>query len=110
MHARRLALIALMCAAAACSAPTPEAPPTPPPPAAPLVPAVALYVTNEQSGDLSVIDAATNEIVRTIPVGKRPRGASVSPDGKTPLRRAQRLAHRRPRRGREQAAAARSYG
>jgi YVTN family beta-propeller protein len=42
-----------------------------------------IYVTNERSGDLSVIDAATNEIVATLPLGKRPRGIHASPDGKT---------------------------
>lgn len=42
-----------------------------------------IYVTNERSGDLSVIDAATYEVVATIPLGKRPRGIHASPDGKT---------------------------
>src|SRR5262245_45555424 len=42
-----------------------------------------IYVTNERSGDLSVIDAATNEIVATLPLGKRPRGIHASPDRKT---------------------------
>jgi YVTN family beta-propeller protein len=38
-------------------------------------------VTNEASGDLSVIDAATQMTVATIPLGKRPRGLAASPDG-----------------------------
>src|SRR5687767_6807904 len=41
-----------------------------------------VYVSNERSGDVSVIDPTTNEIVATIPVGKRPRGINVSADGK----------------------------
>src|SRR5690606_4462941 len=47
-----------------------------PPAAAPL-----LYVSNEDSHDLSVIDLGTHQVVATIPVGKRPRGLRVSPDG-----------------------------
>ncbi len=42
-----------------------------------------VYVTNEISGDLSVIDSATMDVVATIPLGKRPRGIHASPDGKT---------------------------
>src|SRR5271170_5746486 len=42
-----------------------------------------IYVTNEISGDLSVIDSTTMEVVSTIPLGKRPRGIHASPDGKT---------------------------
>ncbi len=33
-----------------------------------------VYVTNEGSGDVTVIDGATREVVATIPLGKRPRG------------------------------------
>ena len=33
-----------------------------------------IYVTNERSGDVSVIDGETNAVVATIPAGKRPRG------------------------------------
>src|SRR6185369_2404116 len=40
-----------------------------------------LYVTNERSGDLSVIDVASKSVVATVPLGKRPRGVRVSPDG-----------------------------
>jgi YVTN family beta-propeller protein len=40
-----------------------------------------VYVTNEVSGDLSVIDPATNQTVATLPLGKRPRGIRVAPDG-----------------------------
>lgn len=36
-----------------------------------------VYVTNEDSGDVTVIDAADDRVVATIPVGKRPRGVRV---------------------------------
>jgi putative membrane-bound dehydrogenase-like protein len=39
-------------------------------------------VSNERSGDVTLIDGATNQAVGTIPVGKRPRGIAVSRDGK----------------------------
>ena len=42
-----------------------------------------LFVTNERSGDLSVIDLGSNRVVATVPLGKRPRGIRVSPDGAT---------------------------
>jgi len=42
-----------------------------------------VYVTNERSGDITVIDGATGRVTGTIPVGKRPRGIQVSPDRKT---------------------------
>ena len=42
-----------------------------------------LFVTNEQGGDISVIDVAAQKVIATIPVGKRPRGIRVSPDGST---------------------------
>ncbi|MBF8280031.1 MAG: hypothetical protein HW385_1463, partial [candidate division NC10 bacterium] len=40
------------------------------------------YVTNEKSDDVSVIDTGSNTVVRTIRVGKRPRGVEISPDGR----------------------------
>lgn len=40
------------------------------------------YVTNEGSGDLTIIDAATRKAVGTIKLGMRPRGIAASPDGK----------------------------
>jgi len=46
-------------------------------------PPVRVYVSNERSGDISVIDTAANQVVATIPVGKRPRGIHVSRDGRT---------------------------
>ena len=41
-----------------------------------------IYATNERSGDLSVIDSATFQVVSTVPLGKRPRGIHPSPDGR----------------------------
>lgn len=40
-----------------------------------------IYVTNEDSNNVTVISGTTNEVIATIPVGKRPRGIKVSPDG-----------------------------
>src|SRR4051794_11422871 len=42
-----------------------------------------VYVSNETSGDLSIIDPIKMEAVATIPLGKRPRGIHASPDRKT---------------------------
>jgi YVTN family beta-propeller protein len=42
-----------------------------------------VYVTNEDTGDLTVIDGLSNLTLATVTVGKRPRGVQVSPDGKT---------------------------
>ena len=50
-------------------------------PAPPSSPSLGLYVTNEASGDLTIIDLATQTVVSTIPLGKRPRGIAASPDG-----------------------------
>src|ERR1700741_4533523 len=84
--------VAATCAVAACGgssepatttatpAATPAAAPPPAAPAAP--PALGVYVTNETSGDLTIIDAATESAVATIPLGKRPRGIAASPDKK----------------------------
>ena len=59
------------------AAATPPAAPAPEPPKAPY----HVYVTNEIGGDLTVIDGGSNQVVATIPLGKRPRGIKVSPDG-----------------------------
>jgi YVTN family beta-propeller protein len=45
-------------------------------------PSYRVFVTNEMSGDMTVIDGDTLQVVATIPLGKRPRGIQVSPDGK----------------------------
>jgi YVTN family beta-propeller protein len=42
-----------------------------------------IFVSNEKSGDLTVIHGGDNQVLATFPVGKRPRGIHVSPDGKT---------------------------
>ena len=49
------------------------------PPGKPLL----AYVTNEGSEELTIIDTRTDSAVATIPVGTRPRGVKVTPDGKT---------------------------
>src|SRR5437763_5414073 len=51
--------------------------PAPPPPAPYYV-----YVTNETGDNLTVINGGTDQVEVTIPLGKRPRGVKVSPDGK----------------------------
>jgi YVTN family beta-propeller protein len=40
-----------------------------------------VYVSNERSGDISVIDGATDAVVATFKAGKRPRGIHAAPDG-----------------------------
>jgi YVTN family beta-propeller protein len=45
--------------------------------------AYRVYVTNETSGDLSIIDPARHEVIATVKLGKRPRGIHASPDRKT---------------------------
>src|ERR1700736_5572404 len=42
-----------------------------------------IYVTNEVSGDMTVIDSGTFRVIATVPLGKRPRGIHPSPDHKT---------------------------
>ena len=41
-----------------------------------------IYVSNERSNDVTVIDGATFKPLATFPIGKRPRGIHASPDGK----------------------------
>jgi YVTN family beta-propeller protein len=41
------------------------------------------YVSNEDGHTVTVIDTVSNEVVATIPVGKRPRGIQLSHDGRT---------------------------
>jgi YVTN family beta-propeller protein len=40
-------------------------------------------VSNERSDDVTIIDGSSQQVLATIPVGKRPRGIHASPDGKT---------------------------
>jgi YVTN family beta-propeller protein len=42
-----------------------------------------IFVSNEKSGDVTVIDGNSNQVLATIPVGKRPRGIHAAPDGKS---------------------------
>src|ERR1051326_8509407 len=42
-----------------------------------------VYVTNEASGELSVINASDNTVIVTMPIGKRPRGIQISPARQT---------------------------
>ena len=42
-----------------------------------------LYVSNERSGDITVIDPNAQRVLQTFPVGKRPRGIHLAPDGRT---------------------------
>jgi YVTN family beta-propeller protein len=45
-------------------------------------PATVAYVTNQESGTVSVIDVATATITAEFPVGRDPRGIGVTPDGR----------------------------
>jgi YVTN family beta-propeller protein len=75
------ALLSLPLAGCKSSAPPPAATPTTasiPPSTGPRV-----YVTDEVSGDLTIIDAASRKAVGTVHLGKRPRGIHSSPDGNT---------------------------
>src|SRR5689334_5377458 len=49
---------------------------------APKAPGYRVYVTNEASGDLTVIDPVKMEALATVPLGKRARGIHPTPDGK----------------------------
>ena len=40
------------------------------------------FVSNEKDNTISVLDMSTLKLVKTIPVGKRPRGMVLTPDGK----------------------------
>lgn len=51
--------------------------------AAPTTTAYLVCVSNEKSGDITLIDGAARRVLAHVPVGKRPRGILASPDGKT---------------------------
>ena len=78
-------VVAVLVSVTACNRAEPPKPAaTEAAPPKPLVPsAVGIYVTNETSGDLSILDAETRAVVATVPLGKRPRGIAVSPDRAT---------------------------
>ena len=40
-----------------------------------------VFVTNEKGDSVSVIDTKTNQVIKTIAIGKRPRGVGLAPDG-----------------------------
>jgi YVTN family beta-propeller protein len=42
-----------------------------------------VFVSNEDSGDVTILEASTGKVLATIPVGKRPRGLRVARDGST---------------------------
>src|SRR5208282_6815151 len=44
--------------------------------------AYTVYVTNEKGNSISVIDSDTQKVTQTVPAGRRPRGVTISPDGK----------------------------
>ncbi|HEV2181764.1 MAG TPA: hypothetical protein VGR59_15660, partial [Gemmatimonadaceae bacterium] len=54
-----------------------------PAPAAASTPSVLVYVSDERGNTVTVIDAATDSVVKTINAGQRPRGVRLTPDGKT---------------------------
>jgi len=78
-----LGLVLSMIVACSSEPPKPAAATAAPAPAPPPEPRVKVYVTNEASGDLTVIDGERQTVVGTYPLGKRPRGIKVSPDGKS---------------------------
>jgi YVTN family beta-propeller protein len=41
-----------------------------------------VFVSNERSGDVTVIDGTTDDVLGIFPVGKRPRGIHATPDGR----------------------------
>jgi PQQ-dependent catabolism-associated beta-propeller protein len=44
--------------------------------------AYMVYVSNEKGNTITVLDSTTMKVVKTVPVGQRPRGITISPDGK----------------------------
>jgi len=48
----------------------------------PTGPAYKVYISNEGSGDLSIIDPEKMELLATVPIGKRARGIHAGADGK----------------------------
>jgi len=50
----------------------------------PAVPAAAetIFVSNEKDNTISILDGATLEVIKTVPVGQRPRGITLSLDNK----------------------------
>ena len=44
--------------------------------------ALELFVTNEKGNSVTIVDGTTLEVLASVPVGNRPRGIVISPDGK----------------------------
>jgi YVTN family beta-propeller protein len=42
-----------------------------------------VWVSNEKSGDITIIDGSSLKVIGTVTAGKRPRGIHTSPDGRT---------------------------
>jgi YVTN family beta-propeller protein len=42
-----------------------------------------VFVSNEDSDDITIIDSGTDSVIATVRAGKRPRGLRLSPDGTT---------------------------
>jgi len=42
-----------------------------------------LYVSNEETAEMSVLDLQAGRIVRTVAVGEEPEGVTIAPDGRT---------------------------
>src|SRR5262245_11770175 len=85
--AMRRAAVVLSLLAAACGGSPSSTPPgggTAPAPAAAPAPASGprLFVSDETSGAVVVVDPAARSVVQRIAVGKRPSGIRLSPDGK----------------------------
>ena len=85
-HLARLFFLCLAVTLGACGGTAPPADPAPEPAAEAVAvdtdPPYRIYVTNERSGDLTVIAGGTHDVLATVPLGKRPRGIKVSPDGR----------------------------
>src|SRR5438045_9720084 len=45
-------------------------------------PGYLVFVSNERSGDVTVIDGTTDSVIGTFAVGKRPRGIHAALDGR----------------------------
>ena len=67
-----------------------------------------VFVTNEDSDNVTIIDSGTDSVIATVPAGKRPRGIRLSPDGKTLFVAVSGSPKGGPRRGRVEASTTRS--
>src|SRR5438270_14046476 len=83
MRKRFFILLAFGVCLALASCHSAKPPASPAPEAAAESSAPRIYVTNEVSGDLGVIDSGTRKVIAAVPVGKRPRGIHASRDQKT---------------------------